>query len=74
MMGTDGGLEDSLTVGLMLGFNEQTCVSNNEKPVVQLPVMSLFPLQCASTSMYSNALIKSSMSSPRGICFSRWTE
>ena len=51
MMGVGVGFADSLTVGLILGFKEQTCVSNNEKPVVQLPVMSLFPLQCASTSV-----------------------
>lgn len=52
---------------------EHACGSRREKPFLQL-VASSSPRQWLSTSIYSRALVRSSMSSPRGICFEKYGE
>lgn len=62
---TGGGRK--VRVGVKVGSSEQTWRSRTENVALQLLVMAL-PFQCASTSEYRSALLRSSMSSPRGTC------
>lgn len=48
-----------------------TCVSRRVKGAIQLAVSVSF-FQCVSTSIYNNALLSNSMSSPLGTNFSQF--